>query len=52
MYPSVSDKDNNSLSIESQKSKCIRFLNGGEEYHIYCDDCKNGKGIEHKPDFQ
>ena len=24
----------------------------GEKYHIYCDDGKSGKDIEHRPDFQ
>ncbi|MCX4299463.1 MAG: recombinase family protein [Lachnospiraceae bacterium] len=46
------DKDNNSLSIESQKSECIKSLDQGEKYHIYCDDGKSGKDIEHRPDFQ
>ena len=46
------DKDNNSLSIESQKKECIKSLNKGEKYRIYCDDGKSGKDIEHRPDFQ
>ena len=46
------DKDNNSLSIESQKSECIKSLAKGEKYRIYCDDGKSGKDIEHRPDFQ
>lgn len=46
------DKDNNSLSIESQKAECIKSLNEGEDYRIYCDDGKSGKDIEHRPDFQ
>ena len=56
---SVSDKDkgNNSLSIESQKADCIRFLkNGGkiskDSYRIYCDNGKSGKDIAHRPSFQ
>ncbi len=51
---SVSDKDkgNNSLSIDSQKADCIKSLNEGEEYRIYCDDGKSGKDIEHRPAFQ
>ena len=42
---SVSDKDrdNNSLSIDSQMAECVRSLNEGEEYRIYCDDGKSGK---------
>lgn len=46
------DKDNNSLSIESQKAECIKSLKEGEEYCIYCDDGKSGKDIEHRPAFQ
>ncbi|NBK19616.1 resolvase [Anaerotruncus sp. 1XD42-93] len=46
------DKDNNSLSIDSQKADCIKSLGEGEEYHIYCDDGKSGKDIEHRPAFQ
>ena len=46
------DKDNNSLSIDSQISDCIKFLNGEEDYRIYCDDGKSGKDIEHRPAFQ
>jgi Site-specific recombinases, DNA invertase Pin homologs len=51
---SVSDKDrdNNSLSIDSQKAECIKSLNKGEDYRIYCDDGKSGKDIEHRPAFQ
>jgi len=51
---SVSDKDkgNNSLSIDSQKAECIKFLNEGETYRIYCDDGKSGKNIEGRPAFQ
>lgn len=35
---SVADRDNNSLSIESQKEDCIRYV--GEEcvYRLYCDN--------------
>lgn len=46
------DKDNNSLSIDSQKAECIKSLNKGEDYRIYCDDGKSGKDIEHRPAFQ
>jgi DNA invertase Pin-like site-specific DNA recombinase len=51
---SVSDKDkgNNSLSIDSQREECIKSLNNGEEYRIYCDDGKSGKNIEQRPAFQ
>lgn len=51
---SVSDKDrdNNSLSIDSQKADCIKSLNKGEEYRIYCDDGKSGKNVEQRPAFQ
>lgn len=46
------DKDNNSLSIDSQKADCIKSLREEEEYRIYCDDGKSGKDIEHRPAFQ
>lgn len=46
------DKDNNSLSIDSQIADCKKSLNEGEEYQIYCDDGKSGKDIEHRPAFQ
>lgn len=46
------DKDNNSLSIESQKTDCIKSLSKGEKYRIYCDDGKSGKDIEHRQAFQ
>lgn len=46
------DKDNNSLSIDSQIADCKKSLNNGEDYRIYCDDGKSGKDIEHRPDFQ
>lgn len=51
---SVSDRDkgNNSLSIDSQKADCIKSLEEGEQYCIYCDDGKSGKDIEHRPAFQ
>ena len=45
------DKDNNSLSIESQKAECVKSLNKGEEYRIYCDDGKSAKNIEQRPAF-
>jgi len=46
------DKDNNSLSIDSQIADCIKSLKKGEKYQIYCDDGRSGKDIEHRPDFQ
>jgi len=46
------DKDNNSLSIDSQKADCIKSLKKGEKYRIYCDDGKSGKDIAHRPAFQ
>jgi DNA invertase Pin-like site-specific DNA recombinase len=46
------DKDNNSLSIDSQKADCIKSLNKGEEYRIYCDDGKSGKNVSQRPAFQ
>jgi len=49
---SVSDKDNNSLSIDSQKAECIKSLDEGESYRIYCDEGKSGKNIEKRPAFQ
>ncbi len=51
---SVSDKDkeNNSLSIDSQIADCIKSLKEGEEYRIYCDDGKSGKDVKHRPAFQ
>jgi DNA invertase Pin-like site-specific DNA recombinase len=51
---SVSDKDkgNNSLSIESQITDCIRSLEQGETYQIYKDDGKSGRDIEHRPQFR
>jgi uncharacterized protein YheU (UPF0270 family) len=46
---SVSDKDkgNNSLSVESQISDCIKSLKEGEEYLLYCDDGKSAKNTKH-----
>jgi DNA invertase Pin-like site-specific DNA recombinase len=51
---SVSDKEkgNNSLSIESQKADCVKHLDEGEEYRIYCDDGKSAKDVTHRPAFQ
>ena len=46
------DKDNNSLSIESQIAECVKSLKKGEEYRVYCDDGKSAKDIEHRPAFQ
>ena len=48
---SVSDRDNKSLSIESQKEECIRYV-GNREYRIYCDNGFSGKDTEHRPQFQ
>ena len=45
------DKDNNSLSIDSQKAECVKSLKQGEEYRIYCDDGKSAKNIEQRPAF-
>ena len=45
------DKDNNSLSIDSQKAECVKSLREGEEYRIYCDDGKSAKNIEQRPAF-
>ena len=45
------DKDNNSLSIDSQKAECVKSLKEGEEYRIYCDDGKSAKDIRHRPSF-
>jgi len=51
---SVSDKDkgNNSLSIDSQIADCIKSLDEGEEYLLYCDDGKSAKDIGGRPAFQ
>ena len=51
---SVSDKEkgNNSLSIDSQKTECVKSLAEGESYRIYCDDGKSGKDIENRPAFR
>jgi DNA invertase Pin-like site-specific DNA recombinase len=46
------DKDNNSLSIDSQKADCMKSLEEGEKYRIFCDDGKSGKDISHRPAFQ
>jgi len=50
---SVSDKDkgNNSLSIESQKSDCIKSLAEGEDYKVYCDDGKSAKNEKDRPAY-
>ena len=45
------DKDNNSLSIDSQKAECVKSLREGEEYRIYCDDGKSAKNIKQRPAF-
>lgn len=44
-------KDNNSLSIDSQKADCMKSLKKGENYKIYCDDGKSGKDTN-RPAFQ
>ncbi len=49
---SDADKGNNSLSIAAQKEECIRYLEEGVDYKVYCDDGKSGKDIEHRPAFQ
>ena len=46
------DKDNNSLSIESQIAECVKSLAEGEEYRIYCDDGKSAKDCANRPAFQ
>ena len=50
---SVSDQDkgNNSLSIDSQKAECIKYVGADANYLIYCDDGKSGKDIMHRPAF-
>ena len=49
---SDADKGNNSLSIAAQKEECIKYLEEGVDYKVYCDDGKSGKDIEHRPAFQ
>ena len=49
---SVADRDNNSLSIESQKEDCIRYIGDDCEYRLYCDNGFSGKDTEHRPSFQ
>lgn len=49
---SVADRDNNSLSIESQKEDCIRYVGENCVYRIYCDNGFSGKDTEHRPAFQ
>lgn len=48
---SVADRDNNSLSIESQKEDCIRYAGKNSVYRIYCDNGFSGKDTEHRPAF-
>ncbi len=48
---SVADRDNNSLSIESQKEECIRYVGEDSAYRIYCDNGFSGKDTEHRPAF-
>ena len=49
---SVADRDNNSLSIESQKEDCIKYVGEDSVYRIYCDNGFSGKDTEHRPAFQ
>ena len=49
---SVADRDNNSLSIESQKEDCIKYIGEDCVYRIYCDNGFSGKDTEHRPAFQ
>lgn len=49
---SVADRDNNSLSIESQKEDCIRYIGEDCVYRLYCDNGFSGKDTEHRPAFQ
>ncbi|MDR2728098.1 MAG: recombinase family protein, partial [Chitinispirillales bacterium] len=46
------DKDNNSLSIDSQIAECVKSLAEGEDYRIYCDDGKSAKDCANRPAFQ
>lgn len=48
---SVADRDNNSLSIESQKEECIRYVGEDSAYRVYCDNGFSGKDTEHRPAF-
>ena len=48
---SVADRDNNSLSIESQKEDCIRYVGENCAYRLYCDNGFSGKDTEHRPAF-
>ncbi len=49
---SVADRDNNSLSIESQKEDCIKYVGEDCVYRLYCDNGFSGKDTEHRPAFQ
>ena len=49
---SVADRDNNSLSIESQKEDCISYVGENQAYRLYCDNGFSGKDTEHRPAFQ
>ena len=49
---SVADRNNNSLSIESQKEDCIRYIGEDCVYRLYCDNGFSGKDTEHRPAFQ
>ena len=49
---SVADRDNNSLSIESQKEDCIRYIGADTIYRLYCDNGYSGKDVDHRPAFQ
>jgi DNA invertase Pin-like site-specific DNA recombinase len=46
------DKDNNSLSIDSQIADCVNSLAEKEDYRIYCDDGKSAKDVANRPAFQ
>ena len=48
----VANRDNNSLFIESQKEYCIKYIDEGCVYRIYCDNGFSGKDTEHRPAFQ
>ena len=46
------DKDNNSLSINSQIEDCKKFIGESEKFHVYCDDGISAKDIHNRPEFQ
>ena len=45
---SVADRDNNSLSIESQKEDYIKYIGEDCVYRIYCDNGFLDKNIERR----